>query len=58
MLVAGSALHNLQSVMDNVDSLAEDMLRVPYAMVLLVEDPDMIINTSRHAKSPAVVSIT
>ena len=57
VLVAGSALYNLQAVMDTVDSLVKDMLKVPYVMILLVENPDMILSTIRHALSPAVVSV-
>ena len=57
VLVAGSALHNLQAVMDKVDSLAQDMQKIPYVMVLLVENPDITFNTTRHVMSPPMVSI-
>jgi hypothetical protein len=59
VLVAGSALDDIKAVMDKVDSLGQDMLMIPYAIVLLVEDQDKnrILNTTRHSESPPVVSI-
>ena len=58
VLVAGSALDDLQDVMDKVDTLGQDMQMIPYAIVLLVEDKDKnrILNTTRHNDSPPVVS--
>ena len=35
VLVAGDAFNDIQDVMDKVDSLNEDMVKVPYAVVLL-----------------------
>ena len=56
VLVAGSALNNLKAVMEKVDSLVQDMLKIPYMVVLLVENQNMTQHTTRHAMSPAVVS--
>ena len=58
VLVAGTGLNDFQGVMDKIDALANDMLMIPYAIVIFVNDPKMVINTTRHAKSPPVVSIT
>ena len=57
VLVAGSAPDNLQTVMDMVDSLVQDLSKIPYAVVLLIENPDLTLKTTRYAMSPAVVSI-
>ena len=57
VLVAGSALHDLQAVMDMVDSLVEDMLQVPYAIFLIARNETVTLNTTRHVQSPPVVSI-
>ena len=42
--------------MRKVDSMAQNMLKIPYAVVLLVENPNLNLTTNRHAMSPAVVS--
>ena len=57
VLVAGSALHDLHSVITMVDSLGQDMLKIPYAIFLLDDNTDMRLDSHRHAMSPAVVSI-
>jgi hypothetical protein len=57
VLVAGSALYELQAVMAKVDSLVQGMLKVPYAIILLVDNTTLSFNTYRHIQSPATVSI-
>ena len=42
--------------MKQVDSLGQDMQKIPYAVVLLVDNPTINLTTSRHAMSPAIVS--
>ena len=54
--MAGSALHDLQSVKTTVDSLAEQMLNTPYVMVLLVNNPNIKPNTSSRPNDPTMVS--
>jgi hypothetical protein len=56
VLVAGSALHDLQAVMEKVDSLGHDLKMIPYVVVLLVQEKNIIMNISRHARSPPIVS--
>ena len=58
VLVAGSALNELESVMKKVDSLGQDMMMVPYAIILLSPEKNIVLNTTRHGRSPAIVSIT
>ena len=56
VLVAGSALDDFPAVMNKIDSLAEDMLMIPYAIVVFVHNTSMVLNTTRHHTSPPVVS--
>ena len=56
VLVAGDTINNLQEVMQKVDSMGQNMLKIPYAVVLLVENPNFNLTTNRHAMTPAVVS--
>jgi hypothetical protein len=55
VLVAGPALKDLQNIMDKIDSLANDMQMIPYVVILLIRDNDVVPNTARHAMSPPVV---
>ena len=57
VLVAGSAVDDFQAVMNKIDSLAEDMLMIPYAVVVFVHNTSIVLNTTRHHTSPQVVSI-
>ena len=57
VLVAGSALKDLQRIMDKIDSLAKDMKMTPYVVILIVRDNDIVPETVRHDASPPVVSL-
>ena len=57
VLVAGSALKDLQKIMDKIDSQAVDMKMIPYVVILLVKDNDRVPDTVRHAMSPPVVIV-
>jgi hypothetical protein len=57
VLVAGSALTDLQGVMDRIDSLAKDMKMIPYVVILIIRNTDIIPDTVRHNSSPPVVSV-
>ena len=57
VLVAGSALRELQNVMKSIDHLAKDMKMIPYVVILLLRDNDIVPDTDRHAMSPPVVSL-
>ena len=57
VLVAGSALMDLQGVMNKIDFLAKDMKMIPYIVILLIRDSDMVPDTVRNALSPPVVSL-
>ena len=57
VLVAGSGLKDLQVVMDKADQLGQDMEKISYAVVLLLDKPNVILNTVRLSMSPPVVSI-
>ena len=57
VLVAGSELKNLSQIMTKIDSLGQEMQKIPYAVILIVDNPTTNLTTSRHAMSPAVVSI-
>ena len=57
VLVAGSQLADLSQIMKHVDLLGQDMQKIPYVVVLLVDNPTINLTTSRHAMSPVVVSI-
>ena len=55
VLVAGSALKDLPQIMNKIHSLAEDMMMIPYVVILLIRENDIVPNTARHAVSPPVV---
>ena len=55
VLVAGKALEKFSLVKETVASLAEEMLNIPYIMVLRVEDRNLVLNTSSQAMEPAMV---
>ena len=57
VLVAGSALKDLPKIMDKIHSLAEDMKMIPYVVILLIRDNDIVPDNARHALSPPVVSL-
>ena len=55
VLVAGSALKDLQKIMDKIDYLADGMMMIPYVVILLIRESDIVPGTARHAVSPPVV---
>ena len=55
VVVEGSAFHDLQAVLDLVDTLGDDMLKLPYAIFLLVDTASELTMT-RHVMSPPIVS--
>ena len=57
VLVAGSALKDLKKIMLKIDSLADDMQKIPYVVFLLIRDNDIVPDTHRHDMSPPVVSL-
>ena len=57
VLVAGSALHDLQSVKSRVNFLGHQMMRIPYIMVLLVDNPNVKLDTSSLPRDPAMVQV-
>ena len=57
VLVAGSALKDLKKIMSKIDSLANDMNMIPYVVILLISDGDVVPDTLRHDMSPAVVRL-
>ena len=54
--MAGSQLVDLSEIMKQVDSLGQEMLKIPYAVVLLADDATINLTTIRHDMSPAIVS--
>ena len=56
-LVAGSALTDLQKIMDKLSSLAEDMKMIPYVVILLIRENDVVPDTVRNVLSPPVVTL-
>ena len=56
VLVAGEHLQNIQGVLDMVDTMSGSMLRIPYAMVLLVEKGNTVPNIPSASIPTAVVS--
>jgi hypothetical protein len=56
-LVAGSLLHDLTSILRNVDSLGQEMQKITYAVFILGDPKSMEPDINRHHMSPAVVSI-
>ena len=57
VLVAGSALMDMQGVMDKIDLMGKAMKMMPYAVILLVRDNDIVPDTVRNDLSPPVVSL-
>ena len=55
--MAGSALKDLQQIMNKIYSLAVDMQMSPYVVILLIRDNEMVPDTVRHAISPPVVNL-
>ena len=56
-LVTGPYLHDLATVMQKIDSLGQDLQKIPYAVFLLGDLPSTgQAATHRHHMSPAVVS--
>ena len=56
VLVAGHHLQNIQVVLDMVDTMSSSMLRIPYAMVLLVEKGETVPDIPHVPIPTAVVS--
>ena len=56
VLVAGSALKDLKKIMDKIVSLANDMWMLPYVVILLIRENDIVPDTLRHDMSPPIVS--
>ena len=56
-LVAGPSLNELPSILKKVDSLGQEMQRIPYAIFLLGDHTSTEPDIARHHMSPAVVSI-
>ena len=57
VVVAGTYLDNLQPVFDKVDSIGQDMLKLPHAIVLIVPEHYTRPNTTRHYASPPVIEL-
>ena len=56
VLVAGSALMELSDIKSTVEYLGQEMNMVPYMMVLLVEDQNMVLITkTNYIRFPPVV---
>ena len=43
--------------MDKIDSLADDMKMIPYVVILLIRDNDVVLDTVRNVLSPPVVTL-
>ena len=56
VLVAGHHLLNIQGVLDMVDTMSSSILRIPYAMVLLVEKKETAPDIPHISIPTAVVS--
>ena len=56
VLVAGHHLQNIQGVLNMVDTMSSSMLRIPYAMVLLVEKGETVPDIPHVSIPTAVVS--
>ena len=52
VLVSGSALKELPDIKLTIKHLAHEMMVVPYMMVLLVEDPNISLNTDTFHQIP------
>ena len=57
VLVAGSALKDLQKILSKIDSMVDGMKMTPYVVILLIRDNEMVPDTVRHVMSPPVVSL-
>ena len=56
VLVAEPFLQDLSAVMDIVDRLSNDMKRIPYAMLLIMENTSTTLNLSKVTIPNALVS--
>ena len=56
-LVAGPLLRDLPTIVRKVDSLGQEMQKIPYAIFLLGDHMSIEPDMTRHHMSPAVVSI-
>ena len=56
-LVAGPLLYDLPSILRKIDSLGQEIQKIPYAIFLLGDHTSMEPDINRHHMSPAVVSI-
>ena len=56
-LVAGSLLNDLPSIFRKIDSLGQEMQKIPYAIFVLGDRTSMEPDINKHHMSPAVVSI-
>ena len=57
VIVAGTYLDQLQPVLDKVDSIGQEMLKLPLAIVLIVPGYYIRLNTTRHYASPPVIEL-
>ena len=57
VLVAGPDIKNLRKIMSKIDSLADDMKKIPYVVFVLIRDNDIVPDTARHDRSPPVKSV-
>ena len=63
VLVAGSAIRDLQKIFTKIDSLPKDMKMIPYLVILLVRDNEVVPDTRRtrhpraRIRAPPVVSL-
>ena len=57
VVVAGSYLDDVQSVLDRIDSLSDVMQMIPYAVFLLGDTVDAHTGYNRHHFSPPLVSM-
>ena len=55
-LVAGQYLNDLETTMRAIDTLADDMQKIPYAVFVLGDMQESYFTKGRHHWSPAVVS--
>ena len=56
-IVAGPLLQDLPAIVRKVDSLGQEMQKIPYAIFLLGDHTSIEPDMNRHHMSPAVVSI-
>ena len=57
VIVAGTYLDNLQPVLDKVDSIGQEMLKPPHAIVLIRPGKHIMLNTTRDYASPPVIEL-